>query len=398
MTDFILKDWLSILIAFGSAFIITWYYVPKIIIVVRKRHLEDKPERHKIHRSEVPTLGGIGIFSGFIFGYLISVNGRVSELSFFTAAIMLLFFVGVKDDLVYLHPKKKFIGEIISALIIILFTDLRITHLHGFMGATDISSVNSFIITLLLFIVIINAVNFIDGIDGLAASIGIITSVLLGVFFWLSGDHGYAMISAAFAGALIAFMRYNLSNDPSKKIFMGDTGSLILGFTLTVFTIHFNELIANGKPFIKLHSAPAFSIALLILPLFDSLRVIILRLYNKQPVFVADHRHIHHLMLRAGFTHRQATWRLSLFNVSMIAITFLLDPVGIFPLTIILLSLCLAATYMLIRVVRRKESVLQKPAVGVSEVSELTIEKLIKTVSVLPVKTLNPAEKAEIEH
>lgn len=158
MNNIILNDWLAIVVAFSSALLITWYYVPKIIIVVKRRHLEDKPERHKIHRSDVPTLGGIGIFAGFIFGYLVTVNGNVQGLSYFTAAALLLFFVGVKDDLVYLHPKKKFIGELVSAVIVILFTNLRITHLHGFMGATDISFINSFIITLLLFIINVSSI------------------------------------------------------------------------------------------------------------------------------------------------------------------------------------------------------------------------------------------------
>lgn len=397
MNNIILNDWLAIVVAFSSALLITWYYVPKIIIVVKRRHLEDKPERHKIHRSDVPTLGGIGIFAGFIFGYLVTVNGNVQGLSYFTAAALLLFFVGVKDDLVYLHPKKKFIGELVSAVIVILFTNLRITHLHGFMGATDISFINSFIITLLLFIIIINAINFIDGIDGLAASIGIISSIVFGVFFWKSGDRGYAVMSAAFAGALIAFIRFNLSHDPGKKIFMGDTGSLILGFTLTVFTIHFNELIANGKPFIRFHSAPAFSIAVLILPLFDTLRVIILRIYNKQQVFVADHRHIHHLMLRAGFSHRQATMWLSLFNISMIGVAFLLDPVGIFPLTMILLALCLTATWFVCRAVKRRETREVKPAETGALVSDLCIENLIKDPE-RPVRTKIPAEEALVEH
>jgi UDP-N-acetylmuramyl pentapeptide phosphotransferase/UDP-N-acetylglucosamine-1-phosphate transferase len=349
MTDLILKDPIAVLIAFGSALMITWFYIPRIILVVKKRHLEDKPERHKIHKSEVPTLGGIAIFSGFLFGYLISVNGNVHGLSFFTAAILLLFFVGLKDDLIYLHPKKKLAGQVVSALIIILFTDLKITHLHGFMGATGLSFVNSAIITLLLFIVIINAVNLIDGIDGLAASIGIISAVAFGAFFWLSGDHGYAIISAAFAGSLIGFLRHNLSNNHRKKIFMGDTGSLIVGFTITVLVIHFNELIAKRSSFIEIHSAPALSIAVLILPIFDTFRVIILRLKNHQPVFKADHRHIHHLMLKAGFSHREATFWLSSFNISIIALAFFLDPVGIFPLAMILLAICLATTWLLCR-------------------------------------------------
>lgn len=355
MPEIVIKGWPAIIIAFASAMIITWYYIPKVISVVRERHLEEKPSKHRIHNGEVPTLGGIGIFAGFLFGYLIGVDGYISGLSYFTAAALMLFFVGIKDDLVHLNPKKKLIGEFGSAMIIVFFTDLRITNLHGFLGATDISALNSYIITVTLIILIINAVNLIDGIDGLAASIGIIASVTFGVFFYLSDDYGYTIMAAALLGALLAFLKYNVSDGPNK-IFMGDTGSLVIGFTLAIFAIHFNELVAGKELVIKLDSAPAVSIAILIVPLFDTLRVIALRLRYHQSPFVADHRHIHHMMLRAGFTHLRATMLISVFNIFMIAIAFLFDAMGTLLLAFLLLALCLTFTWILHQVVKRKES------------------------------------------
>ena len=151
---------------------------------------------------------------------------------------------------------------------------------------------------------IINALNLIDGIDGLAASIGIIASLFFGVWFFLSNDYGYTIMAAALLGALIVFLGYNLPDGP-KKIFMGDTGSLVIGFILAVFAIRFNEIDAAGKSFYDLQSAPSVSIAVLIVPLYDTLRVIILRFRNHQYFFVADNRHIHHMMLRAGLSHRR---------------------------------------------------------------------------------------------
>ncbi len=344
----------AIIVAFFSAMFITWYYIPKVIKVVRARHLEDKPGQHKIHKSMVPTLGGIGIFAGFLVGYLMGIDGYMPGLSYFTAAAVFLFFVGIKDDLIHLNPTKKFAGEIVAAVVVTVFTDLSFTSFHGFLGIEEISPVTSFIVTVLTISLIINAVNLIDGIDGLAASVGIIASVVFGIFFYLSDDMGYTVMAAALIGALIAFLRFNMS-EGENKIFMGDTGSLVIGFTLAVFAIRFNELDARGASFIDLKSAPAVSIAILIVPLFDTLRVMVLRIHYKQNLFTADHRHIHHMMLRAGFSHARATQYISLFNILMIILAFLLDGIGILSLGLLLLGICLVTAYALTRYVTVKE-------------------------------------------
>ena len=355
LPEIVITGWRAITLAFISAMAITWYYIPKVITVVRQRALLDKPGNHKIHSHDVPTLGGIGIFAGFIFGYLLGVDKNVTGLSYFTAATIMLFFVGVKDDLIYLHPKKKLIGELGSALVIVLFTDLRLTNMHGFLGYTDISALGSYFVTIFVILLIINAVNLIDGIDGLAAAVGIIASGVFGTSFYLSGDYGYAAMAAALLGALVAFIRFNVSDGPNK-IFMGDTGSLVIGFTLAVFAIRFNYIEAEHGLFISLKSTPAISIAILIVPLFDTLRIILVRIRNHQRPYVADQRHIHHLMLRAGFSHKVATLYISLFNISLIALVFLLDDLGIFPLGVLMLALCSLATGLLIIAVRRRES------------------------------------------
>jgi UDP-N-acetylmuramyl pentapeptide phosphotransferase/UDP-N-acetylglucosamine-1-phosphate transferase len=360
MPEIVITGLPAILIAFASALLITWYYIPKVVTVVRQRHLEDKPGRHKIHKNDVPTLGGIGIFAGFLVGFLLGIDGYMPGLSYFAAAAVLLFFVGIKDDLVYLNPTKKIIGEFASALVLALLTDVRFTHLHGFLGATDISAVNSYILTVIVILLIINAVNLIDGIDGLAASIGIISSITFGIFFYLSGDYGFTVMTAALLGSLIAFLRYNMSKGPNK-IFMGDTGSLVIGFALAVFAIRFNELDARGMSVVNLDSAPSISIAILIIPLFDTLRVVILRLHYHQSPFTADHRHIHHMMLRAGFSHVGATLWISVFNILLILVAFLLDGIGIFPLAMVLLFLCIMASFFLHRAVRKREAPLRIP-------------------------------------
>jgi UDP-GlcNAc:undecaprenyl-phosphate/decaprenyl-phosphate GlcNAc-1-phosphate transferase len=355
MPEILIKGWPAILLAFAGAAAITWYYLPKVLKVVKERNLGDKPGNHKIHKTEIPTLGGIGIFAGFIFGFLMGVNGYMHYVSYFTAGAMLLFFIGVKDDLVYINPWKKLGAEVGTALIIALFTDLHFTSLHGFFGIQTLPAWLYYFITVFIVVLIINALNLIDGIDGLAASMGIIASLFFGIWFFLSGDYGYTIMAAALLGALLVFLGFNITDGP-KKIFMGDTGSLVIGFILAVFAIRFNEIDAAGKSFYDLKSTPSVSIAVLIIPLYDTLRVIILRFRDHQSFFVADNRHIHHMMLRSGLSHREATLYLSLFNIMMIAVALLLDGIGILWLGLVLLILCGIGTVILAWIVKRKES------------------------------------------
>lgn len=363
MPELVIKGWPAILLAFACSVAITWYYLPKVLKVVNEKHLSDKPGKRKIHTRETPTLGGIGIFAGFIFGFLMGVNGYMHYVAYFTAGAMLLFFIGIKDDLIYINPYKKLVAEAATAIILALFTDIHFSSFHGFLGIQSLPEWLMYFITVFIIVLIINAMNLIDGIDGLAASIGIISCLFFGTWFLLSGDYGYTILAVSLLGALIVFLFYNLSDGP-KKIFMGDTGSLVIGFTLAVMAIRFNELDAAGRSVVDLKSTPSVSIAVLIVPLFDTLRVIILRARSHQSFFAADTRHIHHMMLRAGFTHKQATLTISIFNILLIALALLLDGIGILWLGFVLLVICGVSTAILVQVVRKKES-----AVSVSGVT-----------------------------
>jgi len=342
---------------------VSLYSLPKIVRVARHRKLSDPPGTHKIHRSEIPALGGVAIFGGFSFGLLLAGSRFMTGLPFLTATVIMLFFIGLKDDMITVSPWKKIIFQVAAGTILFLFTDLKFTDLHGFLGIRHIPVWASFALTVFLIVIIINSFNLIDGIDGLAASVGIIASAAFGTWFWLSGDRGFAIASAALAGSLMVFMGFNLSNG-RNKIFMGDTGSLVIGFILTVMAIRFNEINAGPSPFIRLHSSPSVSIAVLIVPLFDSLRVIIIRLIRRQPPMKADNRHIHHLLLRAGLNHRRATLLIAAANILVIATAFLLDGLGIFRLGSVILLLCTALTVpVYIKVAKRENwGILNKKA------------------------------------
>ena len=305
MLPLTLSGWPALIMAFAGALVVTWVSIPLIIKVSLRRNLTDKPGIHKIHLNNTPTLGGIGIFIGFTFGFLLSVNGNMYGVSSFVAAIIILLFIGIKDDLLSVSPVKKILIQVTSGLIISIFSNLRFTNLNGFLGFyDDIPVLLSLVITIVIFVIIINSFNLIDGIDGLASAIGIIASTVYGIWFWLSKDYGYAIMATALIGALTIFFFYNIS-DGKNKIFMGDTGSLVIGFIVTCMTIRFNEINADGISIYALESSPSISVAILIVPLFDTLRVVVIRLVRRTGIFSADNRHIHHLLLRAGFSHRR---------------------------------------------------------------------------------------------
>jgi UDP-GlcNAc:undecaprenyl-phosphate/decaprenyl-phosphate GlcNAc-1-phosphate transferase len=354
MLTFISGSWQALLLAFIGAVMITWFYMPRVIRVASKKSLTDKPGKHKIHRKEIPNLGGIGIFGGFSFGFLMAVDGHMQGVSYFMAALIILFFTGLKDDLINIKPYKKIGAQVLAALILCTFSDLRFTNFHGFLGITVIPLWLSYLTTVFLMVIMINSLNLVDGIDGLAGSVGIIASATFGIWSFLSDDLGFAIMSAALTGTLIIFLFYNLSQG-KNKIFMGDTGSMVIGLIITVMAIRFNETNAYAHPVHHLVSSPAISIAILIVPLFDTLRVIVIRLIRGQGVMVADNRHIHHLLLRAGFTHAKATAIIAVVNVNIIAVAFFLDHLGIILLSFILLIMAGLLTMPAYILVARKE-------------------------------------------
>lgn len=343
MSDLTIKELSPLLLAFASASIIVWYSIPVIVKVASIRHLTDSPGPRKIHQKATPTLGGIGICGGFAIGFLLAINGNMPGVTYFTVSTLILFFVGIKDDLITLDSRKKLIAQILAVLIMIYFTDIRLTSFHGFLGINAMPSWLTYVTTIFVVVVIINSMNLIDGIDGLAASTGIIASVTFGIWFWLSGDIGYSIMAAALTGALLAFLWFNLSKG-KNKIFMGDTGSLVIGFILAVMTIRFNEINTGINIFHNLKSSPAISIGILIVPLFDTLRVFTIRILHGYHPFTADNRHIHHIMLRAGYSHRRSVFFISLAHIFVITLAFLLDHIGILWLSLLLLLICTILT------------------------------------------------------
>lgn len=292
----------NILLSTALAFLITYFAIPPIIKVAKDKKLFDEPDERKVHKSVIPTLGGLGIFAGFIIATLMGVPVHMAnELQYFLAAAMVIFFLGIKDDILLLSATKKFMGQLIAAGIIIKFGGIQINNLQGFLGIYEIPHITSYILTAFTIIVVTNSFNLIDGVDGLAGSLGLLTSLVFGVYFFVTGELMYSVMALSLAGSLIAFLIYNFS---PAKIFMGDTGSLLIGLLNSIFAIKFIAVAANQDAGLPLLSAPAIAFAILIVPLFDTLRVFSLRIFNRRSPFSPDRNHIHHFLLDLGLSQR----------------------------------------------------------------------------------------------
>ncbi len=349
----------EILFIFGLvlSFIVTYLSIPTLVKVAKAKNLYDLPGLRKSHKNNTPTLGGVAIFAGVLIATSMFINtSSFHEFKYIVAAITIIFFIGIKDDILVIAPNKKLIGEFFAAFILIIFADVRITSLHGFLGIHEIPYLASALLTLFVIIVILNGINLIDGIDGLASSVGIITATTFGIWFFLIGQYQYAIIAITLIGSLLAFLRYNIYHG-TYKIFMGDTGSLIIGLILSIFAIKFNQFstkeIANEY---ALASAPAVSIGILIVPLFDTLRVFYIRIKNKRSPFSADKNHVHHRLLKLGYSHLGSTLRILIVNILFIALSFAFDKIGIFYLSAGLFLLASFFSYIPYLILKQRKS------------------------------------------
>lgn len=327
----------NILLSAVLAFIITFFSIPVIIEVAKAKKLYDEPDERKVHKNVIPTLGGMGIFSGFIIALLMGIPGGVNpEFQYFVAATMVMFFLGLKDDVMILSASKKFIGQLVCAGILIKFGNIRLDDMHGFLGIHEIPPIASIVLTTFTIIVVTNAFNLIDGIDGLAGTLGLITTFTFGLYFFYIGSVPYAVMAFTLCASLVAFLIYNFS---PAKIFMGDTGSLLLGTINSILVIKFISVAGSAGTSLPMSSAPALGFAILMVPLFDTLRVFAIRIFKRRSPFSPDRNHIHHFLLDLGFSHRKIT-----LSIGSVAILFIVAAFALRNLnTTLILAILLAA-------------------------------------------------------
>ena len=322
-----------------TSFVITFLAIPKIIHFSKKSRLFASIGNRDSHEGKIPIFGGIAIFAGLLFSLIFW--SELEEIQFILVSLIIVFFIGVIDDLLSLSPLRKLVGQISSVLVLIYLGELQIHSMHNLFGVNELPDWIGVLFTIFVFIVVTNSYNLIDGIDGLAGGIGVVSSFAFGVIFLLNNDIQMAIISFTLVGSLLAFLRYNFH---PASIFMGDTGSLVIGLILSVLAI---RVINNGINIPTDHfytqKGPFIAISLLSIPLYDTFRVFFIRVLSGYHPLHPDRNHIHHALLDLGFSHKKSSILLYIFSVFIVFISyFMIDMslgLSIFILSIIVLGI-----------------------------------------------------------
>lgn len=313
-----------ILLYSSISFLISVLIFPVSIKLLKKWEILDTSGEHKIHRTFIPSMGGISILLGVILTLLMSLPFlEWIRLKYFFISVGLMFLIGLRDDVLALDPKQKLFSQFLPVFLLVFLDNSLLTSWYGLADTPPFPPFLSWIISIITFVIITNAYNLIDGADGLAGAIGLLSLVFFGIWFYDVGNKSMSLISFCFAGSVVAFLFFNWQ--PSR-IFMGDTGALMVGIVLSYLAIHFineNAGLPGGHP-AKFEASVATAVCVLIIPIFDTFRVILLRIRKMQSPFRADRNHIHHQLLNLGFSHARTVLILAGINIFFIFLALLL--------------------------------------------------------------------------
>lgn len=301
---------------FVIVFIITSFSLSRIRKISSKLGHYDTPNDRSSHTDFVPTLGGVSFFISLVVFFFFSNFYNIDDTSLsIMLAITIMFLVGLTDDLKDLSPRVKFLGQLLALSILIIQSDYRILSFHGFLGIYELNMFFSVFISMFLILAFINAFNLIDGIDGMSSITGIVISACFGYLFYKLQLFFFMFISFALISMLLAFLRYNFSS--KKKIFMGDTGSLVIGLVLGLLTLKLLTLETETYSFLSIQrkELPLLLLIILIVPAFDLCRVSFIRLKKRVSIFSPDRNHIHHLLIDSGLSHKKASILSGLTNL-----------------------------------------------------------------------------------
>lgn len=356
---------LDVLLTASVAFIISFLAIPVVLQIADTKKLFDVPDERKVHSHPVASLGGVGIFGGFLLASLLSIQGYMNpEFQYFFAAALVIFFLGLKDDLIILSASKKFVGQVIAASILIHLGGIRLDSMHGLFGFEELPEAFALALSYLTIIVVINSFNLIDGIDGLAASLGVLTMLIFGIYFYMIDYHAYSLLAFALAGSLVAFLIFN--HHPAK-IFMGDSGSLMIGLVNSILVIKFINVASESTVAVPIDSTVAIGFAILIVPLLDTLRVFAIRIFNGRSPFTPDRNHVHHHLLARGMSHPAVTFTCVAINIGFIVIAYMGRSLGSTMLLLLLLSVAFAGLGLLYYGRTRRPMVVAKTIAGATE-------------------------------
>ncbi|PCH70525.1 MAG: hypothetical protein COC06_04600 [Bacteroidales bacterium] len=313
-----MKIHIEIILAYLLAFIVCLILTPVLIHISKKKGLLDVPNHRASHAVPTPTLGGLPIFAGLlsVLVFCLGFGGCIS-IYYLLGGLMVLVITGVVDDIINLKASIRMLIQFALAFGV-ASQGIRFVNLHGFFGIYELPVIIQYLITIFFIVAITNAFNLIDGIDGLAGGLGFINMLVLGVVFVLIGQRINTIICFAMAGALLAFLLFNFNG---ARIFMGDTGSLILGFLTAYLCIQLTLDSGDSLGFMTGVQKLTVVFGVVIVPLYDMVRVAIQRVIKKKSPFSADKTHIHHLLTKTGMNHMRAS--LTLYFVHALILFFI---------------------------------------------------------------------------
>lgn len=351
---------LEIFVTTLMAFIIAFFAMPVVINIADKKKLFDLPDERKLHTTPIASLGGVGIFLAVVFSCLVGISfTHEDSFQYYFAALFVMFAIGFKDDIIALSATKKFVAQILTAAIIIHLGGVQISSFYGIGGIEELPESLGVPITYFTIILITNAYNLIDGIDGLAGTLGFVSAILFGAYFYLASMIDYAAFSFSLAGALLAFLIFNFS---PAKLFMGDSGSLLIGTTLSILVLKFINVAGNPASHFPIESAVALGIAVIVVPLVDTIRVFASRMANGKSPFTPDRNHIHHLLFDRGMTHSWVVFSCVSATLIFVLLTFSFRHLGNFILVVLLFSVSFFALGILFYSQSRRKKIGQKRA------------------------------------
>lgn len=365
----------SFILSFVCSLVLAFIAIPTIIRISYLKHLYDVPDDRKAHGRIIPTLGGLAIFAGFTVSLTIFAPSNVPFLTYqyLLAALLIIFFIGLQDDILIISPLKKLVGQIIAASLVVLMGGVKITSMYGLFGIGNLDESYSIILTIFTLLVIMNGFNLIDGINWLSAGVGIVVAMAFGIYFLINDHIEYAIISSSLVGSLLAFLWFNKT---PAKIFMGDTGSLILGLINGVLSVYFIEVNSTASSF-SFTAVPIVAFGIMIVPLFDTLRVFIWRMLRGKSPLNPDRNHIHHRLLELGNSHLKSSGIIVLTNIIFIAfIVFTHDKLNSLVLLLILLGTATILSYIPSVIIKKRKKLERENKINSSKNESSPLSKV----------------------
>lgn len=315
----LLSDNWRLVLSMLLALLIGWNIRIPVFKMAILKNFVDKPNKRSSHTGCIPNIGGIVVFLAFLSSFLLFARfDDITEFQYVVLGAILIFLVGIYDDLLEISPRKKVKGEMLGILVLIVGGGFYINHLYGFLGFHEISPWLGIPLTFIGLLGLINAINLIDGIDGLCSGIALMDCIFFGLWFYACDYIEYALLCGVLTASIVPFFFINLFGKRSK-MFMGDSGALMVGFLLGVMAIKFCETDVYTQGICMVKAAPAVVFSVLAIPVLDTLRLFASRCMRGNSPFAPDKRHLHHKLLTIyGGVHKKATFTILLLNLLFI--------------------------------------------------------------------------------